>query len=152
MSKVLPLFLILLMVAACSTYSDSTPDAEVTLTIVHGWCMPACKTTFTITPEETVYKEINHGEDPINEYSAKTDSKDWQQIAFYLRSTNYRNIQTEPTCGVCVDGNDLILDIREGRSDKTIYYTDDEKVASIEDFMDDLYEMRGDFVEMFEEQ
>ena len=108
--------------------------------------MPACNSEFTITPEETTYIEINPGEDPKTQYSAKTDPQDWQKIALYLKNTDYRNIETEPTCNVCVDGNDYILNIHEDGRDKTIYYTGGNEVQRIEDFMADLIEMREEFV------
>ncbi|MFV1884362.1 MAG: hypothetical protein ACMZ7B_07740 [Balneola sp.] len=144
------IFALILFIPGCST-SDSFGDNYVTLKSLNGWCLPACVSEFTVTPSKTFYKESGFQGEKGREYSAKTSKEDWQKIEFYLETTGYRTIKTEPTCARCYDGNDYVLKIQDGRFSNEIYYTWGAEVEQIEDFDSDLRQMQSEFLNQFNE-
>lgn len=139
------------IISSCNTTSDSFGHNYVTLKSLNGWCVPACITEFTVTPNKTYYKESDYQANEGREYSAKTSKEDWEKIEFYLETTGYRGIETEPTCARCYDGNDYVLKIQDGRFRKEIYYTWRTDVEEIEDFDFDLKMMQSEFLNQFNE-
>lgn len=143
------LLIAVLLISGCDTTSDSFGTNYVTLKSLNGWCSPACVTEFTVTPNKTYYTEADYEGNSNRSYSHKTEKSDWNKIEFYLETTGYRNIKTEPTCARCYDGNDYILDIRNGRFRKEIYYTWNNKIEEIEEFDVELRKLKDKFISQF---
>tara|TARA_R110000868_G_scaffold37111_14_gene131658 strand:+ start:70234 stop:70707 length:474 start_codon:yes stop_codon:yes gene_type:complete len=145
----IPFASVLILALSCNSNSDSFGSNYVTFKTLQGWCLPACVIEFTVTPNKTFYKESNYEGNDGRFFSQKTKRSDWEIIEFFLESTGYRNIHTDPTCARCYDGNDYILEIKDGRFSNTIYYTRTDMVESIHDFDFTLQQMKNEFLNKF---
>ena len=147
------IILIFLGLASCqkSAYVHQFDKNELQISISSrgGWCAGA--DSLTIGAEKTVYVHRKTCKDDFKTENLDTNSPEWNALVSLLDTDKFNAVDINE-CGVCYDGTDLRITVKQGNFRHSILFDkiDDPRLTIIKPFIEKLISVRNQYKAEFE--
>lgn len=124
-------------------------EIQISISSRGGWCAGA--DSLTMAAKKTIYVHKKTCKDEFKTENLQTSSVEWGELISLLNTDDFESVNLN-SCGVCYDGTDFTVTVKQGNFEHAIRFDklNDPKLATIKPFIDKLMALRNQYKRQFE--